>query len=92
MAITSVSEFEAVIGQAIIKIGRVLDELGDDPALKQVRRDLRSMAAVAREPAELKALRDKLDAGSEVIRVKMKRHEDLHNDMWDCLDFIDFRC
>ena len=91
MPIMSVSEFEAVVSQAINKVQRVMHATGEDPALKEVVRDLESINTVARDPERLKPMRDKLDRAAEVIRVKLPRHDDLRNDMWDCLDFIDYR-
>jgi len=88
----SVSEFEAVAGQAIIKIDKALYGLGEVPALKDAKRSLETLVSRAREPARLKELRDKLDATAEVVRAKLSDDTALHDDLWDLMDFIDYRC
>ena len=90
MPISSASEFEAVASQAVIKISKVLYERGDVPPLKKARRELKSIAALAREGEQLKAKRDSLQAIAETIRLNITRDEDLLNDMWDLLDYIDY--
>jgi len=92
VAISSVSEFEAVIGQAQIKIQKALYARGEVPSLKKALRTLEKIEALAREPEKLKALRDKLEAVSETIRVEISQDEKLRNDMWDLTDYIDFNC
>jgi hypothetical protein len=88
--IANVSEFEAVIGQALIKIEKAMYQTGETPQLRESRRDLGKLEEVARDPAKVKAMRARVVEIAETLRVQMSRDEDLHNDMWDVLDFIDY--
>ena len=90
MAISSASEFEAVMGQCIIKIDKVIYQRGDPAKLKQARRDLDKVLSFSREPEKLKEHAKLLNGAAELIRVEMADDEDLRNDLWDCSDFIDF--
>jgi hypothetical protein len=92
VAILSVSEFEAVVSQAIIKIDKHMVANGESPMLKQAKRDLQKVETAARDSGKLKALRDKLDATSDVVRVQISADEQLRNDLWDLVDYIDYRC
>ena len=92
MPITSASEFEAVAGQAIIKVDKALYERGEVPALKEARRTLESAVARARQPEQLKAMRQVLGEATEVLQAELARDRELHDDLWDLLDFIDYRC
>ncbi len=90
MPIANVSEFEAVIGQACLKIEKALYQLGDNPKLKDCRRDLEKLEKIAREPEKVKAMRKRVADIAETLRLQLKRDDELHNDMWDVLDFIDY--
>ncbi len=92
MAINSVSEFEAVLSQAQIKIQKAIVQRGEIPALKKALRMLEKIEALAREPEKLKPLRDDLEATGEVLRREIGHDEKLRNDTWDLTDYIDFRC
>ena len=90
MPITTASEFEAVVGQMLVKIDKALYERGDPPKLKAARRDLVRVETIARDNAKLKEQRDALAKTAETIRLEMSRDEALHNDLWDLLDYIDY--
>ncbi len=90
MPIANVSEFEAVLGQAIIKIEKAMYQCGETPQLKESRRDLGKLEAIARDATQVKAMRERIAAIAETLRAQMSNDEDLHNDMWDVLDFIDY--
>ncbi len=90
MPIANVSEFEAVLGQAVLKIGKHLYERGDNPKLKEARRDLEKLVEQARDPQAVKDMRARVAEVAETIRLEIGRDEALHNDMWDVLDYIDF--
>jgi len=92
MAITSVSEFEAVAGQAIIKIDKAMYERGEVPALKEARRTLETIVSRAREPERLKQMRDVLESTTDVLRAEISHDTALHDDLWDLVDFVDYRC
>jgi hypothetical protein len=89
--ITSASELEAVLGQILIKIDKVLYERGEVASLKEARRLVDATLQGARDRARLKALRQSLEAASETLRKEIARDDALRDDMWDCLDYIDFR-
>ena len=88
MPLQSVSEFEAVLGQVVIKIDKRLYERGEDPKLKDAKRGLEDIVAVARDTPRLKAMRPRLAEISEIIRVEPD--EASLADAWDALDLIDF--
>ena len=90
MPITTASEFEAVIGQALIKIDKVLYARGDVPAIKDARRVLETAHDTARDPAKLKALRQKLSDAIDSLTAEISDDEDLRHDLWDLTDYIDF--
>jgi len=92
VAISTASEFEAIMGQALIKLDKVLYERGNPPKLKQARRDLDKILSFSREPAKLKQHGQLLNTTAEVIRVEVAHDHDLHNSLWDCSDYIDFGC
>jgi hypothetical protein len=92
LPIESASEFEAVLGQSLIKIDKFMYERGKSPLLEDARRTLEKVMATARNGEQLKLLRDQLSEAAEVLRNLITRDEDLRNDLWDAMDFIDFRC
>jgi hypothetical protein len=89
--INSVSEFEAVLGQALVKIDKALYERGDPPKLQEVRRKLEKVQEVTRNTAELKKMRQAVNDVGEIVRLEISRDEQLHEAFWDLLDYIDFR-
>ncbi len=90
MAILSVSEFEAVLGQACIKVDKFLYERANPPPLEEARRTLEMVQQASRDPKKLKTMRAKLDGASDIIRAEIE-DEQLREAMWDLLDYIDFR-
>ncbi len=92
MAILSISEFEAVIGQAQLKIEKVMYQSGEVPALKKAHRSLGKIEALARDPEKLKGVRDQLEAAAEIVREEISHDDKLRNDLWDLMDYIDYRC
>ncbi len=91
MTVSSASEFEAVLGQCLIKIDKVLYERGDPPKLKEARRDLEKVLSFARDPKRLKEMAATLNQAAETVRVEISHDEQLRNDLWDCGDYIDFQ-
>ncbi len=89
--ISSVSEFEAVISQAVISIEKEIVHKGENPRLKDAKRDLEKLEGIARDTPAAKAFRERLAEIGETLRTEMGRADALHNDMWDLLDFIDYR-
>ena len=90
MPIANVSEFEAVIGQCVVKIDKAMYALGETPQLKEAKRDLVKLEEIARDAAKVKAMRPRVQQMAESLRSELSRDEALHNDMWDVLDFIDY--
>lgn len=90
MPIANISEFEAVIGQAVVRIDKAMYQLGETPQLKEARRDLNKLEEIARDEEAVKAMRKRVTEIAETLRVQLSRDEDLHNDMWDVIDYIDF--
>jgi len=86
----SASEFEAVLGQVVIKIEKHLYQYGEDPALKDAKRSLEKVIEAARDPKRLKSLREELNETSDVLHTKLSKDEEVRNDLWDALDFIDY--
>jgi hypothetical protein len=89
--IVSRSEFEAVLNQACIKIDKTLDQRGQVPTLEDARRTLVALQQAAKDSEKLKAMRSKLESASDVISSEMASDTKLRDDMWDCLDYIDYR-
>ena len=90
MPLQSASEFEAVLGQVCIKIDKHMYQYGEDPSLKDAKRTIEKIIAVARDDTKLKALREELNELSEVVRTKMSKDEAVRDDLWDALDYIDY--
>lgn len=90
MPIANISEFEAVIGQSLVKIDKAMYQLGETPQLKECRRDLARLEEIARDEKAVKGMRERVAQIAETLRGQLSRDEDLHNDMWDVLDFIDY--
>ena len=85
------SEFEAVISHAVIAIDKELLQSGDNPKLKEARRDLLKIEDAARDNDKVKGFRARLAEIGDVLRAEMSKATQLHDDMWDLLDFIDYR-
>lgn len=90
MPLQSASEFEAVLGQVVIKLEKHMYQYGEDPQLKDAKRELEKIIGAARDAKKLESLRDNLNELSEVVRVKLSKDEEVRNDLWDALDFIDY--
>lgn len=90
MAILSASEFEAIIGQIISRIDKEIGQLGKHDILEGARDELGRIRGQARDSAKLKAARPRLDKLSETVPAILKDDHVL-NQMWDLLDFIDYR-
>lgn len=90
--ITSASELEAILDQSLIRIDKFLYERGEIPKVDSARRTLERVRSEARDSAKLKSLRAAFSEAAEVLRAEIARDEDLRNDLWDVLDYIDYRC
>lgn len=88
MAIQSASEFEAKIAHVVATIEKTLIGRGDDPKLDAARGELQHLLRVSRDGAKLKAARAKLDALSDFVGGEIPA---LLDDLWDLLDYIDYR-
>ena len=88
--IANLSEFEAVVGQAVLKIEKAMYQTGETPQLKEARRDLAKLEEIARDPVAVKAMQARITEIGETLRTQLSRDEALHNDLWDVLDYIDF--
>lgn len=91
MPITSRSEFEAVANHVVIRIQKVLVERGDAPKLETARDDIQRLSEIARDAAKLKAFRSKLDQVTDVISAEIPSDSALLDDLWDLMDYIDYR-
>jgi hypothetical protein len=90
VAIQSASEFEAVVTQVINRVDKELGALGSNDALEKARRDLAHIQAAARDGAKLKAARNKLDTLTDGLS-NVLQDDHILNQMWDLLDYIDYR-
>jgi hypothetical protein len=90
MAIQSVSEFEAVLSQTLFNIDKVIYERGEPPKLKDARRTMQIVLDSAQDKAKLKAMKERLSAAVEVVRLEIPDNEKLHESLWDLVDFLDF--
>lgn len=91
MAILSVSEFETVLSQAVLHLQSWMHANGEDADLKKAVRSLSQIRDCARDSATLKSKRVQLESTSDAVQAKLPEDADLRNDMWDCLDYIDYR-
>ena len=89
--ITSVLEFEAIIDQSILKLDKFLYERHRDPAVADARRTLGKIRALSKESDKVKAQRDALQKVADTVSEKVSDDE-LQSDMWDLLDYVDYRC
>ncbi|MEQ9325267.1 MAG: hypothetical protein RIF41_39235 [Polyangiaceae bacterium] len=79
-----------MLGQVVIKLDKYMVQYGEDPSLKNAKRSLEKIIGAARDDARLKGLREELNETSEVVRTKLSKDEEVRNDLWDALDFIDY--
>ena len=89
--INSVSEFEAVLAQVIIRVDKYLYEQHRDPVVQNIRRTLQKILEVSKESDKLKAQRDALSAAGETLRERVRDDEQLHDHLWDLLDYVEYR-
>lgn len=92
MAILSESEFEAVLGNALMRIDKELVIKGDVPPLKEARRELEIVLAAARDKQKLKALLGSLSDTCDVIRAQIPDDTAFAESLWDLVDYVDYRC
>lgn len=89
MAIQSVSEFEAVLGQQLFNIDKIIYERGDPPKLKEARRSMQMVLEAAQDKAKLKSMQERFSAAAEVVRLEIK-DDKMHEALWDLIDFLDY--
>ena len=92
MAITSASEFEAVLSRIHIRISKRIDQLRDAQKLRDARRRLAEIEELARDNVRLKAKREELSEAAKVVRTEMPKDAEMSHLLWDLMDFIDYRC
>ena len=63
---------------------------GEIPSLKEARRELEAVKAVARQAEKLKAKREQVQKVADTVSEEMSSDQDMRNDMWDLLDYIDY--
>jgi len=90
VAILSKSEFEAIIGNVINRIEKELVARGSVPALETAKEELVRIRANAGDGAKLKAARKKLDQSCDAILGEI-HEEPTQNQLWDLLDYVDYR-
>ena len=89
MPIANVHEFEAVISKAIVKLDKFLQDK-EIAKVKDARRDLEKILKIARDKNQVKAMSARLNQISEIVRVDVG-DEAMLNDVWDLMDFVDYR-
>ena len=90
MAITSASEFEAVLTRVLLKIDRELVERRGATRLEDARRIIDKAQAIARDTAKLKAYQPQLLSAGEVLREELGRDQELGEQTWDLVDYIEY--
>jgi hypothetical protein len=90
MAILTASEFEAVIGQVVSRIEKELVARSNAPVLESARDELSRLQRIARNGEKLKAVRPKLDSLTDAITGEIAE-DHVMNQLWDILDYIDYR-
>jgi hypothetical protein len=90
MAITSASEFEAVLTRILLKIDRELVERRGATRLEEARRIIDKAQAIARDAAKLKAYQAQLLSAGEVLREELGRDQELGEQTWDLVDYIEY--
>jgi hypothetical protein len=91
MAILSVSEFEAVINNVVMRLEKVLGARGSVPPIEVALRDLRRLFAAARQPGKLKPLRSVVDDVTDVVSKEIADDNALLEQLWDVADYVDYR-
>ena len=90
MAITSASEFEAVLTRVLMKIDRELVERRGATRLEEARRIIDKAQAIARDAAKLRAYQAQLLSAGEVLREELGRDQELGEQTWDLVDYIEY--
>lgn len=91
MPIVSRSEFEAVVAQACIKLDKVLYERGPVPTLEDARRTLSLLGQFSRDTLKLKSMRATAERAVDIVANEIDNDAKLREDLWDCLDYLDYR-
>jgi hypothetical protein len=91
VAIQSATELEAVLNRVVIKLDKQVAERGSWPVLEQARRTLDQARQVSRTGAKLKAMREQLRDATETVTSELPKDGQLHEDLWDAEDYVDYR-
>jgi len=83
-------KFEATLGQACIRVDRAIFERGKAPNLEEARRSLDQVLNSSKDGPRLKALRSQLERAADVLSLELD-DANLREDLWDCLDYVDYR-
>ena len=92
MAISSISELEAVLSQTLLKIDKVVFERVTAPELSTARRDLQRVLDGASKDGALKERASLLERAAATVRKEIPADQDLHAALWDCIDYVEDQC
>jgi hypothetical protein len=92
MAIQSPGEYEIIMNNIVMKLGRKLDEQPNNTTVVTVKRTMEESIAWAKgrkklEARQLKSFSDASDAAGEAFR----GDSDLREQLMDALDFLEYR-
>ena len=90
MAIQSASEFEAVMSQVIVRVEKAIVEQGSLPIFETMIRELQAIKKVARQPSQLKPMRQALEKLTETLTEKIPDDAATLERLWDLADYIDY--
>jgi len=88
--ITSRSEFEAVLYKLCLRVDKALTELGQVPSIEDAKRTLQQVAQSSKDGPRLKSLRAQLERACDSLIANVDDSK-LRDDLWDCLDYVDYR-
>ena len=91
MAILTLSEFEAVIDNLLIRVEKEIVARGSVPPLETARDDLRRLRGATRTPARIKEMRAKVEAATGALSDEIPNDSWVLESMWDVVDYIDYR-
>lgn len=91
MPITSAPQFEAVLSRIMSKVDKELVERPACEPLKEARRTLDRVNSVSRDGAKLKALKEALTNAGDQLRSSIPRDQELEEQTWDLVDYIDYQ-
>jgi hypothetical protein len=91
MAITTASEFEAILSRILMKIDKELVERRSAPRLEEARRTIDKAQAIARDATKLRAYKALLLTAGETVREEIPRDHELGEMTWDLIDYIDYQ-